>query len=583
MAGDGRGSGPHETATGPGHGPGWGRHDDQRDYPGERGYLNGRGQPNDSVRYDDPDVRYGGPSAAEGPDGAGVSNGSDLRHGRHRGGRGAPPARATLWGYPGYEEQAPVRRDPRLPYGAPVRPATAEPPDRYDDYWLAGSPPRPSAPSRPLSYPPVVYQESIQIPVPDERHLPAARQGRAIPAVPQNGTVSRPRERVRGMNAALETGVAGVGEMAPARPHARPRQMVVAVVVAVVGLAAGALTYKSLASGPVPFSGEVVPTHVYALSFGAAGTVAAVKVHAGQHVTAGQILATQDGGLARANLQAAKDAQAAAAAALYADQHPQQSAVTREQDAVAAAQASLGSVTSRASGTDSRNNGIVSQRQQAVTVDKAALASQCGTTTTSPTCQALASKLATAKQGLAQAQATAGSAHQAAQQQEQAAQSRLSERQAALQQVQAQASGVSVTLDQARQRLAAAKATVAKDEIALKATSIVAPAAGAIGAVSAAAGDTITDGDVHNPVITVDSGPLVVSARLPGTAIGEVRAEQPVALDIQPLQLRLSGQVVQVNQVASQSQTSVSYTVICQIDAQGAPLMAGMTVNITPQ
>ena len=392
MAGDGRGSGPHETATGPGHGPGWGRHGDQRDYPGERGYLNGRGQLNEPVRYDDPDVRYGDLSAAEGPDRAGVSNGSDLRPGRHRGGRGAPPARTTLWGYPGYEEQAPARRDPRLPYGAPVRPATAEPPDRYDDYWLAGSPPRPPAPSRPLSYPPVVYQESVQIPVPDERHLPAARQGRAIPAVPQNGTVSRPRERVRGMNAALETGVAGVGEMAPARKPARPRQMVVAVVVAVVGLAAGALTYKSLASGPVSFSGEVVPTHVYALSFGAAGTVAAVKVHAGQHVTAGQILATQDGGLARANLQAARDAQAAAAAALYADEHPQQSNLTREQDAVASARASLASVTARASGTDSRNNGIVSQRQQAVTLDKAALASQCGTATTSPTCQALASQ-----------------------------------------------------------------------------------------------------------------------------------------------------------------------------------------------
>ena len=149
MEGDGRGSGPHETATGPGHGPGWGRHGDQRDYPGERGYLNGRGRLNQPVRYDDPDVRYDDPSAAEGPDGAGVSDGSDLRHGRHRGGRGAPPARATLWGYPGYEEQAPVRRDPRLPYGAPVRLAIAEPPDRYDDYWLAGSPPRlPAPPAR---------------------------------------------------------------------------------------------------------------------------------------------------------------------------------------------------------------------------------------------------------------------------------------------------------------------------------------------------------------------------------------------------------------------------------------------------
>ena len=561
MEGDGRRSGPQETATGPGHGPGWGRRGDQRDHPGERGYLNGRGQLNEPVRYDDPDVRYGDPSAAEDPDRAGVSNGSDLRHGRHRGGRGAPPPRATLWGYPGYEEQAPVRRDPRLPYGAPVRPA----------------------PSRPLSYPPVVYQESVQIPVRDERHLPAARQGRAVPAVPQNGTVSRPRERVRGMNAALETGVAGVGEMAPARQPARPRQMVLAVVVAVIGLVAGALTYKSLATGPVSFSGEVVPTHVYALSFGAAGTITAVKVDAGDHVSAGQVLATQDNGLARANLQAARDAQAAAAAALYADEHPQQSNVTREQAAVTAAQTSLTGATARASATDGRDKAIISQRQQAVTLDKAALASQCGTATTSATCQALAAKLSTAQQRLTQAQTAAAADRQAGQQQEQAAQSRLSERQAALQQVQSQASGVSVTLDQARQRLAAAKVTVAQDEIALKGTSVIAPAVGTVGAVSAAVGDNISDSSVHNPVLTVDSGPLIVSANLPGTAIGEVRVGQPVTLDIQPLHLSLPGKVVQVNQIASQSQTAVGYTVICQIDAQGTQLMAGMTVNITPQ
>jgi hypothetical protein len=74
-----------------------------------------------------------------------------------------------------------------------------------------------------------------------------------------------------------------------------------------------------------------------------------------------------------------------------------------------------------------------------------------------------------------------------------------------------------------------------------------------------------------------------VSANLPGTAIGEVRAGQPVTLDIQPLHLSLPGQVVQVNQIASQSQTAVGYTVICQFDAQATQLMAGMTVNITPQ
>jgi hypothetical protein len=157
VEGDGRRSGPHETATGAGHGPGWGRHGGQRDHPGGRGYLTGRDQLNEPVRYDDPDVRYGDPSAAEDPDRVGVSNGSDFRHGRHRGGRGAP-----------------------------VRSATAGPPDRYDDYWLAGSPPRPPAPFRPLSYPPVVYQDSVQIPVPTRGTCP--RPARGAPSRPYRRT-----------------------------------------------------------------------------------------------------------------------------------------------------------------------------------------------------------------------------------------------------------------------------------------------------------------------------------------------------------------------------------------------------------
>ncbi|MGH3238111.1 MAG: HlyD family secretion protein, partial [Streptosporangiaceae bacterium] len=421
------------------------------------------------------------------------------------------------------------------------------------------------------------------VPVRGDSYLPATRQQAPVPAVSHSGAVSRSRERVRGMNAALETGVAGVGEMAPARQPARPRQMVMAVLVAAVGLVAGVLTYKSLASGPVSFGGEVVPTHVYALSFGEVGTITAVKVHAGERVTAGEVLVTQDGSLARANLQEARDAEAAAAAALYADQHPQQWSVTREHDSVASAQASLARVTARVSSANSHDSGVVDERRQAVNQDATAYSSQCGTATGSSTCQALAAKLAAAKQELAPAQAAAAADRTAGQQQEQAAQSQLSERRAALQQVESQATGVSVTLDQARQRLAAAKATVAQDEIALEATSIVAPASGTIGAVSAAAGDGITGSDLHNPVVTVDSGPLVVSAQLPGTEIGEVRAGQPVTLDIAALQASLPGKVVQVNQVASQSQTTVSYTVICQTEPHDTRLMAGMTVSITPQ
>jgi len=454
---------------------------------------------------------------------------------------------------------APARRDPRLPYGVQVPPAS------------------------PRGYPPVIYQESVSVFAPGPDYLPATRPGQAWPAVSPPGVVGGPRERVRGMNAALETGVAGVGEMAPARQPARPRQMAVAVAVAVIGLAAGALTYRSLASGPVSFGGEVAPAHLYALSFGSAGAITALKVHAGDHVTAGEVLASQDDGLAQANLQAARDSAAAAAAALYAAEHPQQSSVTREQDAVAAARSSLSGVTAHVTGTDNRDSQIVSQRQQAVTAATTALADQCGTATTSAACQSLAARLATAKQKLTQAQTAAATARTAGQQQEQAAQSKLSERQAALKQVQAQTTGgASVTLDQAKQRLAAAKATVVQDEMALRGKSIVAPAAGTVGAVSAAAGDSITGSNVHNPVLTVDSGPLIVSAHLPGSAIGAVRAGQPVTLGVQSLHLSLPGKVIAVNQIASQSQAGVSYTVICQIEASDSQLMAGMTVNVIP-
>jgi multidrug resistance efflux pump len=440
----------------------------------------------------------------------------------------------------------------------------------------------------PVSYPSALYQESFPLyqetsPVRAVMYPPASYQQAPSPAVLQSSAVSQSRERVRGMNAALETGVAGVGEMAPARQPARPRQMMVAVLVAAVGLIAGGLTYKSLASGPVSFSGEIVPAHVYALSFGGAGTITAVKVDAGDWVTTGEVLATEDNSISLANLQEAKDAEAAAAAALYADEHPQQSSVTREQDAVALAQASLASVTAHASSTQSSDSMIVTERQQAVTQNEAAQASQCGTATPSSTCQTLAAKVATAKQELAQAQAAATADLAAGQQQEQAAQSLLSERQAGLQQVESQASGVTVTLDEAKQRLSAAKATVAQDEIALKGTSIVALVPGTVGAVSAVAGDSITDSTLHNPIVTVDSGPLVVSAQLPGTQIGDVWAGQSVTLNIEPLHLSLPGKVMQVNQDASQSQTTVSYTAICQIDASDVKLIPGMTVNVTPQ
>jgi multidrug resistance efflux pump len=588
-------SGPHDAGKRPVNGSRW------------RASGDSHGYPDGHASYREP----------------GTADGRRSQLGRHRGESGAP----DLWVYdadqPG-DTRPPsgntghyggVPHDPFLPRGSSTRPRAASPGGSAGTAWevwgtdppgigeFQGVVPRALAPLPPARLndwsagyqggppglparahnPPAVYQETYPMEVPAASYGLASLEWPASPAVPQTGAVSRSRERVRGMNAALETGVAGVGELAPARQPARPRQMVLAVLVAAVGLVAGVLTYKSLVSGAVSFGGEVVPAHVYALSFGATGTVTAVKVSAGEHVTAGEVLATQADGLALANLQAAKDAEAAASAAVYVDQHPHQSIVTNERDSVASAQASLASVTARVSSTDSRESAIVSERQQAVNSDATAFSGQCGSSTTSSTCQALATTLATAKRELAEAQAAAAADRTAGQQQEQSAQSLLGQRQAALQQVESQASGVTVTLDEATQRLAAAEAAVAQDQVALEGTTIVATASGTVAAVSAATGDVITGSDLRNPVVTVDSGPLVVSAQLPGTEIGAIRTGQPVTLDIEPLRVSLPGKIVQISQVASGSQTVVSYTAICQIEPNDLQLMAGMSVNITPR
>jgi multidrug resistance efflux pump len=422
------------------------------------GRVNGPGRPGPN-KSNKPNNWYGTWYGVKPGQDADTADGHDARNGRHRGGGAGSSSQVAIWSYEddqtgqwlrdrGARRNGGPVPDPHFTDSTPPTPSATRPPARRDDL-------RPAAPLSPTGY------------------LPPGKQ--PVSAVPPRGAVSRPRERVRGMNAALESGVAGVGEMAPARQPARPRQMIMAVLVAAAGLVAAVLTYKSVASGPVSFSGEVVPQHVYSLSFGTTGTITAVKVQVGQRVTSGEVLATQNASLAQANLQEAKDSEAAAAAALHTDEHPLQSGITEGQDS---SQSSL---------------------------------------------------------------------------------------------------------DQAKQRLAAAEAVVAQDEIVVKGTSIISPASGTIGEVSAATGDSITGTNLHNPVVTVDSGPLIVSAHLPGTQIGEVRAGQELTFDVQQLQATLPGKVLQVNQVASQSQSAVSYVVLCQIETPDSALIAGMTVSITPR
>ena len=126
---------------------------------------------------------------------------------------------------------------------------------------------------------------------------------------------TRAKARVRGMNAALAGGEAGIGELAPARAPLRPRQAVVLAVAACVGTVAGVATFHSAVSVPTTFNGQVVPAHAYYLDFADPGPVLTLEVRPGARVRAGQVLATESSAVAQADLAAAQAAVAADQAA----------------------------------------------------------------------------------------------------------------------------------------------------------------------------------------------------------------------------------------------------------------------------
>jgi len=133
---------------------------------------------------------------------------------------------------------------------------------------------------------------------------------------------SKSKTRTRGMNAALASGEAGVGELAPARSPLRPRQAVVLILAAAVGGVAGVVTFHSAVLTPTTFSGQVVPAHAYYLNFTDTGPVLTLDVQPGAQVKAGQVLATESNAVAQADLAAAQAAVTADQAAVAADQNP---------------------------------------------------------------------------------------------------------------------------------------------------------------------------------------------------------------------------------------------------------------------
>jgi multidrug efflux pump subunit AcrA (membrane-fusion protein) len=439
------------------------------------------------------------------------------------------------------------------------------------------------------------------------------------------------------MNAAFTTGQAGVGEMTPARTPVRPLRLVVALLVAAAAVGVGGLTYQAVAARTASFSGQVTPAHAYFLNFANSGTLRTVAVRPGQHVTAGQVLATEDNTVDQANLQAAQAELAADTTELAADQNPQlgpqqqsqnQVELTKAQQAVNTAQTSLTLAQNAAQNTITAQGAAVTGRQNVLDSDTTHFNEVCSGTTpnaSADTCAALQAQIVKDNADLANAQAQLASAQSAARAQQDRDAGQLSSAQATLAAVQNRAATTTVpvtpaTVAQARSNLALAQAKVATDEELLRQDSITAPGDGIVADTAGAAGDVVGAGGVHGyggpaaesgtlsaqqssgfqlfvqpaapgggstqnatfaPVITLYTGPMTVMAQLPEETIGGTHIGQHATLAVTALNRTVGCTVSQVLLDPARVPGATFYDVVISMDTQPAQVLAGMTVHVT--
>lgn len=338
------------------------------------------------------------------------------------------------------------------------------------------------------------------------------------------------QDRVRGMNAAFTTGQAGVGEMTPATAPLRPARLIVALLVAMAAVGLSVLTYRAVAAQPSTFSGQVTPAHTYYLNFVRDGVITATNVKAGQQVKAGQVLATQDSTIDRANLTAAQAEVAADTAELADDQTLQandqqqshnQTELAKAQQAVANAQAALTVAQNNAQNSVAAQGTVVNGKQSVLAADTARYNASCATpadspaATTNPTttapppdnassaaCAAAQAAITKDEADLSSAQAQLTAIQSQSRVEQQRAASQLAGSQATLQAAQNQVGAAPRptppgTIAQLQSDLAAAKARVITDQQQVNQDSIVAPCDGVVADTAGAVGDVVGASGVH--------------------------------------------------------------------------------------
>ena len=452
------------------------------------------------------------------------------------------------------------------------------------------------------------------------------------------------RHRTRGMNAALASGEAGVGEMRPARSPMRPRQLAVASVVALTGSGLGLVAYQKMATKPATFSGQVTPAHTYYLNFPATGTVLTLTVKPGEHVKSGQVLATMDGGVAAANLSAAQAAVTADTALVAADEAPQAGAAQQAQDQLSVTQATAAVASAKSALTLAQSNDqhtvatqtvVVTGNQNAYTTDNTHYTQQCapspGPTPATPGpaqlqfCQNLQSQVSHDSTELSTAQEELAKLQSSTQLEEARDLDNVTQSQAVLTAAQQKVAATvqpltAAVIAQAKAQLATAQAQVATYQLAVQNSTLTAPADGVVADVAGAVGDVTGPEGVHSyvgpaaqagtqanqqpgfqlfvpqsgggggtgpssayqPLITLYAGALNITAQIPEQNMAAVHVGERAKLDFSATGTSVTGLVGQVMlDPARVPGTTAYYDVLITPDAALPPgILAGMTVDV---
>jgi multidrug efflux pump subunit AcrA (membrane-fusion protein) len=179
---------------------------------------------------------------------------------------------------------------------------------------------------------------------------------------------------------------------------------------------------------------------------------------------------------------------------------------------------------------------------------------------------------------------------------------------------------VPVAIAQARSQLAESQAQVAKDEQALKGASIIAPADGTVADTAGAVGDQVRSDGVHmypgppgqpgtassrqqgfplfagqptagggagaaqpagyDPLITLYSEPMAVTAQVPEASIGQIHIGQQVTLTVSAVDGTGRGTVDKILLDPARVSDGVYYDVVISMAATPPGVLCGMTVNV---